>query len=451
MMHKTKFFPALFLTTTLAACVPTPQVPDSPAPSASASVGDGSPGQETPTVARIDVQVVLVDQQDRPVTDAEVKLISVSQSEQVARTNAEGVVNFSQIPQDVEYNIEVAKTGFISTSRKAEPGKLATQNQRALNLKIVVEKITTAVSGRVVDAQGNPLPGVSVFDTRQTTDTDREGRFVLNYDATANVNVNLNKTGFQPTSRTLQVQSGQVLELGDVTLQPSQDQRVIGIDLTHGSFGLSGTNALQNYQNVQSTLEAEGYRVQLIQNDFLGALPALDGLLVLSPNNAFSVEEKAAVQAFVLNGNKLVLTGEWAGFGGFSHANANQMLTPFNLILGTDTLRSTQTAGFLTTSNISDHPMVSGIQQLRFFQSASVRLDRLEASGELPVRTQDQTFRISNNVGAFGLIGVTPFGQGNVIVVGDSSLWSDEDSDGNQITNINEADNRKLLSQIFSW
>ena len=375
----------------------------------------------------------------------------MTQSQQIINTDSNGNALFKGIRQDVEYNIEVSRLGFVATSRKADVGALATKSQSSLSLKIIMEKITTAISGRVLSAKGQPLAGVSVFDTLQTTDTDKDGRFTLNYNTDANVNLSLKKTGFSVSNRSLQVQVGQVLELGDITLQPATTQRVIGIDLTHQSFGLTGTNALVNYQNVQSTLESEGYKVVRIEQDLLNVLPSLDGLLVLSPNGAFSVEEKAAVQAFVLNGNKLVLTGEWAGFGGFSHANANQMLLPFNLILGTDTLRSTQSAGFLTTSNIEDHPMVTGIQQLKFFQSASVRLDRLEALGELPVRTQDETFRIANSTGAFGLIGVTPFGSGNVIVVGDSSLWSDEDSDGNQVTNINEADNRKLLSQIFSW
>ena len=259
------------------------------------------------------------------------------------------------------------------------------------------------------------------------------------------------KTGFSSSTREVQVQVGQPLNLGQITLQPETSQRVVGIDLTHRSFGLSGSNALQNYRQVQSTLESEGYRVVQVTTDLLNTLPSLDGLLVLSPQAAFSVEEKAAIQAFVLNGNKLVLTAEWAGFGGFSHANANQMLAPFNLELGTDTLRSTDKTGFLSTTNFEEHPMVSGIQQLKFFQASSVRLGQLGQAGALPVRTEDNTFRIVNTIGAFGLIGVAPFGSGNVIVVGDSSLWSDEDSDGNQVSNLDEADNRKLLSQVFSW
>ena len=41
--------------------------------------------------------------------------------------------------------------------------------------------------------------------------------------------------------------------------------------------------------------------------------------------------------------------------------------------------------------------------------------------------------------------------QGKVIAVGDTSMWSNEDSDGNGTANFNEADNRKLLQQILSW
>lgn len=421
------------------------QTPETPA----ASSNPDAPS--TPDVTRIDVQVVIVNSSDQPVSGVDVKLGSLSQAEQVQRTGSDGVATFNQVPQNAEYNIEVSKVGFEKTSRTADLGKLVTQNQSNVSLKIIVSPINTGITGTVVDAQGRPLSGASVFDGENTTDTDSQGNFSFSYNQGQNVTLRVKKTGFSSSTREVQVQVGQPLNLGQITLQPETSQRVVGIDLTHRSFGLSGSNALQNYRQVQSTLESEGYRVVQVTTDLLNTLPSLDGLLVLSPQAAFSVEEKAAIQAFVLNGNKLVLTAEWAGFGGFSHANANQMLAPFNLELGTDTLRSTDKTGFLSTTNFEEHPMVSGIQQLKFFQASSVRLGQLGQAGALPVRTEDNTFRIVNTIGAFGLIGVAPFGSGNVIVVGDSSLWSDEDSDGNQVSNLDEADNRKLLSQVFSW
>lgn len=456
MMHKTfaNFF-SLSLCLSLAAsvfggCVPVGapgQTPSSPSPGASANPD----GPSVPDITRLDVQVVIVDSSEQPVSDVEVKLNSLSQSQQVQRTDSDGMATFKQIPQNAIYNIEVAKAGFENTSRTADLGKLVTQNQAKISLKIIVTPVTTGVNGKIVDAQGKALAGASVFDGTSTTDTDDQGRFSFAYDQGQNVTLRVKKTGYSSRTQQVQLEMGKPLDLGTIALQPETTQRVIGIDLTHNSFGLSGTNALQNYQQVQSTLEAEGYQVLQITADLLNTLPKLDGLLVLSPQSAFSVEEKAAIQAFVFNGNKLVLTAEWAGFGGFSHANANQMLAPFNLVLGTDTLRSTDKTGFLSTTNFEDHPLVAGIQQLKFFQASSVRLNALGQAGALPVRTEDNTFRIVNTIGAFGLIGVAPFGSGNVIVLGDSSLWSDEDSDGNQVRNLDEADNRKLLSQIFSW
>ncbi len=440
---------ALFCSTVLGACTPVavPDQPSEPSPSASSSSDQPS----VPDVTRIDAQVMIVDAQDKPVADVEVTLNSLSQAQRVERTNSEGIATFTQIPQNAEYQIEVQKTGFQKASRTADLARLVTQNQRNVSLKIILEPILSGLSGQVLDAQSTPLAGASVFDGTNTVETDKDGRFTLGYNSAQTVTLRVKKTGYEASSRQVQVAPGQVLNLGQVVLSKAASQRVIGIDLTHNSFGLSGSNALQNYQRVQSTLEAEGYKVQIITADLLNTLPSLDGLLVLSPQSTFSVEEKAAIQAFVLSGKKLVLTAEWAGFGGFSHANANQILAPFNLELGTDTLRATDQSGFLSTTNFEAHPLVQGIQRLKFFQSASVRLNQLGQPGALPVRTEDNTFRIVNTVGAFGLIGVAPFGSGNVVVVGDSSLWSDEDSDGNQIANLDEADNRKLLSQIFSW
>lgn len=450
-MHKIppKFLPLILAACLGAACVPVVPAPGTPEPSASASASPDGPS--TPDVTRVDVQVEIVNEQDQPVADVEVKLNSLSQAEVVTTTNAEGIASFTQISQNAEYNIEVSKTGFETTSRTADLGKLAAQSQSNLRLKIVLATINTGLSGQVVDAQGTALAGASVFDGLQTTDTDARGNFSFSYTQAQTVNLRVKKTGYASVTREVQLQSGQALNLGQVVLSRESAERVIGIDLTHNSFGLTGTAALQNYKQVQSTLESEGYTVRLITSELLNTLPTLDGLLVLSPQGVFSVEEKAAIQAFVLSGKKLVLTAEWAGFGGFSHAHANQVLAPFNLVLGSDTLRSTAASGFLTTRNFEDHPMVDGIQSLSFFQSASVRLGNLAQAGALPVRTEDNSFRIVNTIGAFGLIGVAPFGSGNVIVLGDSSLWSDEDSDGNQVANIDEGDNRKLLSQIFSW
>lgn len=433
----------------LGACTPATVPNQEPTPEPTTGTNPDQPS--VPDVTRIDAQVLIVDNNDQPVADVEVTLNSLSQAQRVERTDAQGVATFAQIPQNAEYQIEVNKEGFQKTSRTADLGRLVTQNQRNVSLKIILEPILSGLSAQVVDAQGNVLAGASVFDGTNTVETDREGRFTLGYNTAQTVTLRLKKTGYEASSRQVQVVVGEVLNLGQVVLSKAPSKRVIGIDLTHDSFGLSGSNALQNYQRVQSTLEAEGYQVQPITADLLNTLPTLDGLLVLSPQAAFSVEEKAAIQAFVLSGKKLVMTAEWAGFGGFSHANANQVLAPFNLVLGTDTLRATDQSGFLRTTNFESHPLVAGIEQLKFFQSASVRLLQLGQPGALPVRTEDNTFRIVNTVGAFGLIGVAPFGSGNVVVLGDSSLWSDEDSDGNQIANLDEADNRKLLSQIFSW
>lgn len=176
----------------------------------------------------------------------------------------------------------------------------------------------------------------------------------------------------------------------------------------------------------------------------------IDALFVISPTRSLSADELAGLQAWVLAGHKLIVSGEWAGFAGFSAEVSNQLLQPFNLQFSGDTLRD-NSSGYLDVRSFQAHPITSGLTSLKVYQSGSVRLSQADGNGEVLARTSSTSFQILTNTGAFGVLAATPYGGGKVIVVGDSSLWSDQDSDGNQVSNINEANNRQLLTQIIAW
>lgn len=453
-MPKTKRLLALLASLTLLACGPQkgPHVPDQPNPSSSPTELP-APGETPPPVARVNVSIVIQGKQGQGIDGASVTLTSSSQAPQTATTNANGIVVFQALRQDTEYAVQVQAKGFENASRQAKLNQLVTQNQSDISLAIVLNSINTSLSGRVVDSQGNPLQGVTVFDTRQSKITDLNGQFQLVYsDPASTLRLSLSKVGYTSLNRTISIQIGQQQELGNLALTATTRPLVIGMDVSHQSFGLTGNAALQNYQGLMQTLQNKGYSVRVFDNEqnLTEQLQQLDALITLSPSSSYSVEFSSALQAFVLNGHKLIMTGEWAGFGGFSNAIANQIMAPFNLQFGADTLRENG-SGYLNISALQAHPATTGVSALRIYQSASVRVNDPEKPGEIIARSEPTSFRIVNNTGAFGVVAVAPFGSGKAIIVGDSSLWSDQDSDGNQIANLEEAGNRLLLEQLLTW
>src|SRR5690606_2618656 len=107
----------------------------------------------------------------------------------------------------------------------------------------------------------------------------------------------------------------------------------------HLSLGQNGTAALQNYQGLKQTITQQGYQVEEIEGNLNDRLDQIDALFVISPTRSLSADELAGLQAWVLAGHKLIVSGEWAGFAGFSAEVSNQLLQPFNLQFSGDTLR----------------------------------------------------------------------------------------------------------------
>ncbi len=442
---------ALLLSALLVACTD-PVSPDanpsaSPNPGSSNSPGPGSTPLPT---AKVQVQIQIQNGSSQMIAGAVVSATSPTQPTVKLTTDASGRVNFPELRQGGEYTFEVTAPGYEAASRKANLGQLATQGQKELLLAIVLSPLNTSLRGRVLDSNSRPVVGASVFDSRQTVTTDNEGRFQFGYSAASDVRLAISKAGFQPLSRSISVQSGQHQDLGDLTLATKTGPLRLGLDATHSPLGQAGTAGLGPYAGLQSAITATGFQVETLTGNLLDQLDNLDVLLILSPASSFSVEEIGAIQAFVLSGRKLIVTGEWAGFAGFNGSAVNQLLMPLNVQFGLDTLRE-NSSGFLTVGGFQAHPVTTGLSQLKLYQSGSVRLGASATTGDLIARTSSNSFQIADNSGSFAVICAAAYGAGKVVLVGDTSLWSNEDSDGNGKANLDEADNRKLLTQILSW
>ncbi|MBF2051828.1 MAG: carboxypeptidase regulatory-like domain-containing protein [Candidatus Sericytochromatia bacterium] len=439
---------ALAVSLSLLACE-TPTVPGEPAGSPTPDSGSTPSVAPAVPVPQVDVQVLVQDAVNQSVNDARVSLSSSNSPTQVARTGSDGRVRFDGLRQDTTYTLSVEANGYVSASRQANLSQLATLGQRELVLGIILQPIGTSIQGRVQDAAGQPIEHAAVFDGQQTVLSDAEGRFVLAYQQAQNLQLSVSRTGYQTLSQPLDVALNDSRDLGNLSLQASSQSLRVGLDSRSQPFGRSGDSAFSDYQGLQQLIRDQGHSLSVSDN-LLQALSQLDVLIMLSPSASLSVEDSSAIQAFVRQGGKLILSGEWSGFGGFSVSSANQLLLPFQLRFGQDTLRQ-GASGFFNASPVAEHPISRGLSQLRVYQTGSVEVLSSTGPAQILARSPADSFRILNNTGAFGLAAATAFGTGRVIVLGDSSLWSDADSDGDGSSNLSSADNRRLLEQILRW
>lgn len=442
----TKYIALLLACSLMVGCEP-PTTPDQlPTPSPGDS---GTPGPEASAVAipTVNVKLEIQDQSGKKLSNAQVILSSDNQASQTLTTDAQGSVSFESLRKDTSYAIEVSAEGYFDATRTANLNELIAQGQQELLLAIILEAPKAVYTGRVVDAQGQPVVNASVFDTRQSVLTDKDGHFELQYANGGNLRLSIAKSGFEVFSRFIDIKvsdQNTSESLGTLNLSPADAPLTLGIDQSHSSSSL-----LSRYSNMQSQLKSLGYSVNTLSGNLLDQLQNLDALLILSPSKAFNLEEISAIQAFVLSGKKLIVTGEWGGFSGFSAQSANQLLAPFSLQFGVDTLNDNGV--HLDIQSLNEHALTDSVSQLKLFTTGSVRITKPDANAQVVARSGAESFRIASNSGSFGVVVGAHFGAGKVVAIGDSSLWSDEDSTGSGSPNFFAAGNAKLLEQIMKW
>lgn len=432
----------------LSACEPPAQTSrPSPSPSASATAFSAQINPAHASLAQVRIQIQ--DESGQAIPGALVSLENPAQLTRTQTGNAQGQVLFTQLPLDTAYSVEASAPGYESVTRRANLVQLAGSTRGELFLAVVIKPLNTSLQGRVM-ADGQPVAGATVFDGSQSVSTGSDGRYRLNSAFDGEKRLTIAKTGYQPQAQTVSSPAGQQRDLGDITLSRRTEPLRLGLDTSHAAFGQSGAVGLSRFGGMRQTLAQAGYQVEVYESGRPGQLEALDVLMILSPSAPFTAAEISALQAFVQGGGKLIVSGEWAGFGGFDGAAANELLAPFKLQFGLDSLRE-QKLPALSVREFLPHPLMAGLAEIWLYQSASVRPTEPTLNTELLARTTPGSFRIASDIGAFAVLALTSHGAGKVIALGDSSLWSDEDTDANGTSNLAEADNRKLLQQLLSW
>lgn len=403
-------------------------------------------GSQQP-IPRRDVRILVADKAVQPVAGAKVTLTSDVQQPVTTNSDAQGNANFSSVRLDGNYTIRVEAPGYVTGTRQVNLSVLATQGQGSLYLGITLEAQGGSVTGIVRNAQGQPLAGATIFDGTQSVLSDDQGLFSLGYTAPpGSLILTINKQGYTTLTRTEQITDSQPRNLGSLTLNAASGAQIIAIDGTRQPLGQPGDSGLSSFSTLTQALSSDGFQLQTLSGSSIQSLAGVNTLFIPSPSRAFSAEEIALIQAFVHEGGKLIMTGEWAGFAGFNSQAANQVLNGMGLEFGGDVLRE-NSSGLLNISSFGG-AFATGLSNLQLYQSSSVLATG--GAAQIVARTAETGFRIST-FGSFGVAAISAYGSGRVFILGDSSCWSNDDSNGNGVANINEANNLAFAKRVFTF
>ncbi|HEY9898094.1 MAG TPA: carboxypeptidase-like regulatory domain-containing protein [Pantanalinema sp.] len=297
------------------------------------------------------------------------------------------------------------------------------------------------VTGRALGADGKPLAGARISVGEAYAFADATGRFTLKGAPAGAQTLSVSKTGYATVTREITVGASEVA-LGDVSA-PTAAKTVSFENATQTFAGTTVGNALSA---LQTRLTSEGFVT--VSADADAAVR-----VVSSPRDAYATDATVErLRAFVAGGGKLVLMGEWGGFGDYSPAALNKIAIPYGLGFNADQVRlGTASPSAWVSVPVSPGALptpgaVSG--GLKLYEACSlfapppaVRLSSLGQEG----------YRVSSIVsGDFTVVAARPYGRGLVIALGDTSAWASPGTQG-KASNLEEASNGAFISDLFLW
>jgi hypothetical protein len=370
-----------------------------------------------------------------------------------------------QPPQQTGDDGGLALTGLDGDDRlivRAEaPGYLpASRTTTGITLAdgtgdLVLELLPAAglLSGRVVSDNG-PVARACVSDGRFSTLTDAAGQFQLAVSDRQST-LRLAATGYAAKEvGPATVTSGG--HLGDLRLERLTRPATVLV-VNARPFGAPDGD-LEPLAGLYASLTGAGYLLLRPTEAKLPDLGQIDIVFLPVPAASLPAAERQALTEWVRLGGKLIVLGEWGGFGGFSREAANEILQPCNLAFGEDGLRALAEPdgdqGWLTLLADDEPGLWEGVDRIRLRSAASVRVVAdttvpLDSKHTHPVgRLGSDGMRIASVWGQFSPIGVALVGAGRVIAIGDASLWAaDPGRPGGTMDHLN----RLFALNVFRW
>jgi hypothetical protein len=399
--------------------------------------------------------MVVVRAGGQPVEGATVRVFGDALPDQpVQQTGADGALALTGLDGDDTLVVQAAAPGYLPASHTSAAVSLA--DGRGL-LQLDLLPATGVISGRVVGDAG-PVAGACVSDGRVSTLTDAAGEFRLAV-GEAQSTLKVAATGY--ATRTLgPVNVAAASATGDLRLEGLGRPLTVLVANASKPFG-DRDGDLAPLAPLYRLLGSAGFQTLRQTGEALPDLSKIDIVLLPVPSAALPTDQRQALTEWVRQGGKLVVLGEWGGYGAFSVQAANDVLQPCNLAFGADTLRQVGAtdagAGLLTITPGPEPRLWDGIRQIRLRQAASVQVVEgnvvpLDAQNTHPIgRIGKDGLRIAAVWGQFSPIALALVGAGRVIAVGDASLWAaDGEGAGGTMDHLSD-DNRSFALNVFRW
>jgi hypothetical protein len=367
----------------------------------------------------------------RPVTQAVVDVYGQTLATGVG--DATGKVTMGPLAAASGYTVIVRAPGF------------ATLRQPDLEIK---QKMTTSVRlalipgatlGGRVSAAGQPVAGAVVSDGINSTLTDAEGRYVLEGVVPGQATLRVSKPRFQASVRAWAGAAGAVDGL-DFELAAT------GASLFFDTRAASGLNPAR-YAGLKQALTGLGWTLVETPPPSPG-----DAWVLVCPAESPSPETIAQASAFVAQGGKLILLGEWGGYGGFDNLGANALAHGLGLHFNPDLIREAGGRSPEWLSIKRFEPLVFGTdgpKAAQLFNACSLYgLSGMRALAS----TGAQAYRIQSGEAASRPVAMGgPYGAGKAIALGDTSAFSDDDMDGDGTPDYKNADNLRFWEKLLAW
>lgn len=434
-------------TLTLSACEPVVEISSSPNPQPSLTT------TETHSNSTIlNLKVTVLDEETKlPVPNASVNVLS--DKSVIKKTDVNGNADFNFLSKDTTYKADVSLNGYI--------GNIVTVDNTKETLVITIKKASFSLTGRVI-SNGLPVSGAVVSLGSISSFSDLYGNFVIKAGGSdvAQNSINVSKTGFNSTSIQFQKSDKSEILLGDILLNKKSLKPSVIFDISKIPFGVLEGENMSLFSSLISLLEKNNFTVK--QSEFIKEdLESSDIIVLPCPSLEYSSSELDTLYNLVKSGKKLIILGEWGGYGGFTSKGINTLLKKANLQINTDIVEEINSENYIKSSDnvvissFDSHPLTKDLKKLIFYSSSSVSSltggETPISNTVTPISTSTNSFRIQvYNKGKSSLVGLSLLGAGKIIVVGDTSMFTDSDSDSNSVINLLEADNSKFALNIFN-
>ncbi len=327
------------------------------------------------------------------------------------------------------YQLRVTAPGY----KTQVEGNITLEAKQTLERRIELTPEGGTVSGTVTSG-GQPVWGARVLLGDAWAFTGQDGSFSLSGVGAGAGTLKVRKGGFAGLNRDVTVAGATAV--GNLSLTATGADRTVAIVNPGDPFG-GGVNTVgSELSDLMNALDAAGDGLAKA-----GTVGGANVRLLVSPKSAPDVAE---AKSFVAQGGTLIVTGEWAGYGDYNPEAVNALARPFGFAVRPDLVRVSgqQTQREWVSAAVdATLPASRNAEALSLFTGCSVMASPMATA---IARSGADGYRVQAlSAGVQTLAAAVPYGEGLVVLVGDTSAWAG--------SHLAQAGNRQFMLNLFGW